>query len=83
MKLNVEMTEEEFDDYLDYVKTGKKYVSLEDFLLLKGFKKDEEYTRKSYTPNHLVYVTKFKCENAVITIETDKFVDPFSLKEGS
>lgn len=83
MNINVEMTVEEFNDYQEYLKNGKKYVSLEDFLLLKGFKKDEEYTKKSYTPNHLVYVTKFKCENAVITIETDKFVDPFGLKEGS
>lgn len=83
MTINVQMTAEEFNDYQEYLKNGKKCVSLEEFLLSKGFEKKDTYTMKSYTPNHLVYVKKFKCENAVITIETDKFVDPFGLKEGS
>lgn len=75
MKINVEMTAEEFNDYQDYLKNGKKYVSLEDFLLLRGFKKDEEYTRKSLiSDRRLIYVKKYKCEDSVVTIETEKFV---------
>ncbi len=82
MKINVEMTAEEFNDYQEYVKNGRKCVSLEDFLLSKGFEKKDGYTMKSYTPNHLVYVTKFKCDKSSVTIETEKFVDPLTFMRG-
>lgn len=71
MKLNVEMTAEEFNDYQEYLKNGKKCLSFDEFLNMKGFKKIDETKSKSFENKYIVInKTIFKNdEDTTITIE--------------